>query len=432
MLITRTPETFFFGGFDPGLTLDVDIDKEEVDIDFTLGNWGHSVTVYGYDPIKKAFNVYDNNYPTLLPTYSYDAASGFGEYSIDYGKTISLLGAEPFSAFITPNQFESFYRGAETGWREFKFKTVNITSPVPENDTITIEHTGHVTISGTVTGGAKSASAIAFYLDGSHLTGTAHIGSDGRFSFTFNNLTNDDHMVRMVVTDTPSNPWGTYAGFREIKLCSVPSCGNHCYLTAGREATLSPDAGCAGEGETRPGIGGDGCYECKSGYWTECQTQNKITITHDFDSLPNWSSVEDADWGQNAAWSIANTGQAGRSMTANRNARGSSARVVHYPITPHSTYTISIYMKCGSSPADYWAESAFKLGSNAAYNFDSDPGTWTMLQKFSRTNNGNNNNWVMYSRTFNSGDYTTISVGYKIGSLDNYAPVAFWDSLKIE
>ncbi|NIM50724.1 MAG: hypothetical protein GTO22_15980, partial [Gemmatimonadales bacterium] len=93
-------------------------------------------------------------------------------------------------------------------------------------------------------------------------------------------------------------------------------------------------------------------------------------------------------------------------------------------------YTISIYMRCPSFGGTYWAECAYRLGSHTAQDFDENSGAWTMIKKFSNDgDNGNGNQWVQYSKNFNSGSNTQISVGYKLGSWGGGGPTVGWDTL---
>ncbi len=158
----------------------------------------------------------------------------------------------------------------------------------------------------------------------------------------------------------------------------------------------------------------------------------KTTVAEDFTSMPSWSSSFDASWGNAATWSIVAGGQSGNALQAQRTGIGSSAKVKVYTITANASYTVSVYIKCPSS-SSYWAECAYKLGNNTAQDFDANAGTWTMIQKFaSDGTNGNGNTWVQYSKTFNSGSNTQISVGFKLGSSSGNGPTVLWDTLRIQ
>jgi len=159
---------------------------------------------------------------------------------------------------------------------------------------------------------------------------------------------------------------------------------------------------------------------------------SKITVAEDFTSMPSWSSSFDAAWGSAATWSIVSGGQSGNALQAVRSSGGSSAKVKVYNITTSSSYTISIWIKCPSG-SSYWAESAHRLGSYTAQNFDADSGSWTMIKKFaSDGTNGNGNTWTQYSKTFNSSSNAQISVGYKLGSSGGTGPTVQWDTLRIQ
>ncbi|GMU24032.1 MAG: hypothetical protein AMXMBFR13_41090 [Phycisphaerae bacterium] len=159
---------------------------------------------------------------------------------------------------------------------------------------------------------------------------------------------------------------------------------------------------------------------------------SKLTVAEDFNSVPSWTSTFDAGWGGSATWSSVTGGQAGNCLQATRSNTGSSAKVKVYNITANQNYTISIYMRCPSSSSSYWRECYYKLGSNTAQNFDASPGTWTEIKKFSNTGtNGNGDAWVQYTKTFNSGSNTQISVGFKTGNGSGTAPTIKWDTLRI-
>jgi len=159
----------------------------------------------------------------------------------------------------------------------------------------------------------------------------------------------------------------------------------------------------------------------------------KTTVAEDFESMPSWSSSYDAGWGSAATWSIVGGGQSGNALQVSRGSQGSSAKVKVYTIDASTDYTLTIYFRCPSYGGSYWAECAYKLGNNSANNFDDSPGTWTMIKKFENGGtNGNGNQWVQYSKNFNSGANTQVSVGYKLGSSGGGGPTIGWDTLRIE
>ncbi|MHC4708302.1 MAG: BACON domain-containing protein [Planctomycetota bacterium] len=154
------------------------------------------------------------------------------------------------------------------------------------------------------------------------------------------------------------------------------------------------------------------------------------TVDEDFESMPDWSSSYDAAWGNAASWTITG-GLSGNALQASRANSGSSGNVAVYAIEANTNYTISAYMRCSSWSSTYWAEFAFRLGHFTAQDFDSNPSAWSMIQKFSKSGtNGNGNIWQQYTTTFNSGSYTQVSVGFKLGSTGSAPPVQ-WDTLQI-
>ncbi|NLE59220.1 MAG: hypothetical protein GX616_12725 [Planctomycetes bacterium] len=159
----------------------------------------------------------------------------------------------------------------------------------------------------------------------------------------------------------------------------------------------------------------------------------KQTVAEDFGAMPAWSSSYNASWGSAATWSIVSGGQSGNCLQASRSSQGSSVKAKVYSITASQGYTISIYLKCPSHAGSYWMESAYRLGSHGAQDFDQNPGNWTLIQKFDNSGtNGNGNVWTQYSKTFNSGGSTQITVGYKLGSYGGSGPVVRWDTLRIQ
>jgi hypothetical protein len=157
-----------------------------------------------------------------------------------------------------------------------------------------------------------------------------------------------------------------------------------------------------------------------------------LSVAEDFGTMPSWSSSFDAAWGGAATWSVVAGGQAGNCLQAQRSNDGSSVKASVYTITPNTSYTLTIYIRCPSGTATYWAECAYKLGSFTAQDFDQNGGTWTMIQKFSNdTTNGNGDAWVQYTKPFDSGSSTQVSVAYKLGRSGGTAPAVKWDTLRL-
>jgi hypothetical protein len=159
-------------------------------------------------------------------------------------------------------------------------------------------------------------------------------------------------------------------------------------------------------------------------------TVGSETVVEDFESMPDWSSSYDAAWGSAASWTITG-GLSGNALQASRANSGSSANVAVYAVEPNTDYTISVYMRCPSWSSTYWAEFAFRLGHFTAQDLDGNPSAWSMIQKFSISGtNGNGNTWQPYAAIFNSGSYTQVSVGFKLGSTGSAPPVQ-WDTLQV-
>ncbi len=158
-----------------------------------------------------------------------------------------------------------------------------------------------------------------------------------------------------------------------------------------------------------------------------------VTVTENFESMPSWSDTFNAGWGGGANWSIVGGGQSGNAFQANRSGQGSSVRTKVYTLSTNTNYTISIYMRQPSAGGTYWTEVAYRLGSHSAQSFDGSPGSWTMIKKFdSGGTNGNGDVWTQYSKTFNSGSNTQITVGYKVGSSGGGGPTVRWDTLRVQ
>jgi hypothetical protein len=161
-------------------------------------------------------------------------------------------------------------------------------------------------------------------------------------------------------------------------------------------------------------------------------TAQSSSISETFDSMPSWTSSWNATWGSAATWTITSGGASGNCLQAARSSEGSSAKVKVYDVSPNTTYTVSVYMKCPSYGATYWMETACKLGSYSAQDFDDNGTSWTLIKKFNTSNNGNNNTWTPYSVSINTGSNTQISIGYKLGSSGGAGPTVAWDTLLIQ
>ncbi len=166
---------------------------------------------------------------------------------------------------------------------------------------------------------------------------------------------------------------------------------------------------------------------------TKTPTPGGAIVSEDFNSMPSWNSTYNAGWGGAATWSIVSGGQAGTCLQATRSNDGSSSVVKVYTVPASTNISISGYMRSNSGTG-YWIEFAYKFGSNTAQNFDSSPGTWTMIKKFSNSGtNGNGNVWTKYTApTVGTGANTQVSIGYKIGRSGGTCPTAQWDTFRIQ
>lgn len=140
-------------------------------------------------------------------------------------------------------------------------------------------------------------------------------------------------------------------------------------------------------------------------------------VVENFNRLPAWTSVWDADWGNFANWEVL----PGGGMRATRSGPGSSAKVIVYPVAPNTLYRIQIEMKGTQGEGDYWTETAYKLGSYSARDFDDNP--WGLIKKFAMLPsvgdpnpiNGNGGIWTRYDAEVRTDGHTLISVGFKAG-----------------
>lgn len=114
--------------------------------------------------------------------------------------------------------FETFYEGAENGWSALKFTTINVASPtIDANNTATVSDPNNVVITGTVTGGIKTAKYLVYSVNGGSKTAIP-LGTGGSFNFTISNLPNPTNSIMMVATDDKRDEWNAYAGFKEITI----------------------------------------------------------------------------------------------------------------------------------------------------------------------------------------------------------------------
>ncbi|MDQ5984574.1 MAG: hypothetical protein CSYNP_00269 [Syntrophus sp. SKADARSKE-3] len=206
MIITKSPQTFIFRGF----------------------NYGHAVTVYRYKAGR--FYIYDNNFPgeEVTVDWSPSPIGGFRNYSKEAAyHTIIKFGFEAFSSAFSAKTFETLYTGAEGGWTNSKFRTINITSPVLNSDnSATFEDRHDITIAGSVTGGIGTAKYLVYSVNKEYGLGgqLINLGSDGSFSFTIPNrrLFLDRNYIKIMSADDPEDANRriphAYAGFKEITI----------------------------------------------------------------------------------------------------------------------------------------------------------------------------------------------------------------------
>lgn len=202
---------------------------------------------------------------------------------------------------------------------------------------------------------------------------------------------------------------------------------------------------------------------------------SSCVVEENFNSMPAWGPAKYYNsypsnpylgnayyawyWGGAPNWTI----QAGGFLRASfaSGQQGSSTRILQYNVLqPNTVYDISIDMRQPAGCDQFWAESAYVLGKNVNNNdveaqsnfvsgkhFDDDgsnssyqPNGSTLndwkpfLKKFDDfgegTNNGNN--WQTYTRQFNSGNSSKITVGFKQGKWYNSGSCTTdWDNLKI-
>lgn len=148
-----------------------------------------------------------------------------------------------------------------------------------------------------------------------------------------------------------------------------------------------------------------------------------------FDILPTWDSVWNAPWGSTANWTA--TGY----LKAVNPLPGSSSVVKVYPVAPNTNYTLEIAMY-GTRSRQYWTETAFKLGTHSARDFDETASTWTLVHKLANPGpypNGSGGVWAWANKSFYTEASSTVSVGFKAGSLNSSFPYpgGYWSNLSI-
>ncbi len=151
-----------------------------------------------------------------------------------------------------------------------------------------------------------------------------------------------------------------------------------------------------------------------------------------FESIPAWSSTNDASWGTAAAWAVLGGGAAGNYLACGRNTAGSSEKVLVFSVPSNATIEVAVYMRCAATGLSYWMESACRPGNWSAADFDANGGSWTMIKKFDSSGgqNGNGDAWTRYSLQVATGSATQLSVGFKLGSTNGGGPTVGWDQLQ--
>ncbi len=109
----------------------------------------------------------------------------------------------------------------------------------------------------------------------------------------------------------------------------------------------------------------------------------------DFEAMPRWDSTFEAPWGGPATWTLEPGGQAGRFLQVARPGPGSSVRVRVIAVPSRATVDVSAFLKCpAGSPADFWIEFGYRLGSFTAQDFDQNASSWTLIKKFDSAGGG--------------------------------------------
>jgi hypothetical protein len=204
MAVTKMPQTLVLRGFNAGGSTPI---------------WSHAVLVYRYSAGK--FYVYDSNFPGEEITLDWDFTNGFSNYSKANAYAGYATITYSFEAMMTTaaaRDFENLYEGAETGWASSsRFTTVSVSSPaVDQNGTAIVSDANNVTVTGTVSGGVKTARYIVYTLNG-YFQGVAPIDG-GSYTITLPTLPNPSNSLMLVATDDPRNPFNAYAGFKEIAI----------------------------------------------------------------------------------------------------------------------------------------------------------------------------------------------------------------------
>jgi hypothetical protein len=191
---------------------------------------GHATVVYKFEAGQ--FYVYDVNFPGESTTidWGYDAGSSefkFTNYKKNaaYNPQFTQFSFEGFATYAELSQYKLLFDGAQSGWDVSKFNTLTVTSAkdsenndltITADETIQLTEQDTVKITGTVTGGIKTAKYIIYRLNGGQRYRIAVTG--GTFTINLPKITLGTNTLMLVATDDEFNEWNAYAGFKEVPI----------------------------------------------------------------------------------------------------------------------------------------------------------------------------------------------------------------------
>jgi hypothetical protein len=179
---------------------------------------GHSVTVYGYDAMTKAFRIYDSNYPKTEVSFPWKFASGFGVYSMaGYpANMFDYIGYATDDTFASPGQFAAIVADWKSGKLADYFKNLSVTNPkdsvtkvldAKADFTVEIPYEDGKTVQGQLTRPAASVNPVFLhvYKDGVSQGEGTLIGADGKFTINFPTKLENRVAVMLLVTESAAS-----------------------------------------------------------------------------------------------------------------------------------------------------------------------------------------------------------------------------------